>query len=77
MINASDGLNLLNAGQTDEALGTLQKTLALAPNFWIAHLFASSAYMEKGMYPEAIAEARKARELNGVSSQPIAFLGYA
>ena len=40
-------------------------------------MFASSAYIEKGMFPEAIAEARKARELSGVSTQPIALLGYA
>ena len=43
----------------------------------MAHLFASSAYIEKGMYSEAIAEARKARELSGVSTHPIAFGGYA
>jgi Flp pilus assembly protein TadD len=29
------------------------------------------------MFPEAVAEARKARELSGVSSYPTAFLGYA
>ena len=40
-------------------------------------MFASSAYIEKGMFPEGIAEARKARELSGVSTQPIALLGYA
>ena len=40
-------------------------------------MFASSAYIEKGMFPEDIAEARKARELSGVSTQPIALLGYA
>jgi len=40
-------------------------------------MFASSAYIEKGMFPEAIAEARKARELSGVSTHPpysIAFI---
>src|SRR4029077_14456187 len=47
------------------------------PNFWFAHMFASSAYIEKGMFADAIAEARKARELNSANSQPIAFLGYA
>lgn len=29
------------------------------------------------MYREAVAEARRARELNSVSSGPVAFLGYA
>jgi len=55
----------------------LQKTIELEPNFGFAHLFASSAYIEKGMYSEAIAEARKASELNPANSHSIAFLGYA
>jgi len=49
----------------------------MEPNFYVAHLFASSAYTEKGMFAEAIAEARTARKLNPVSSLPTAFLGYA
>jgi len=40
-------------------------------------MFASSAYIEKGMFAEAVAEARKARELNSANSQPAAQLGYA
>ncbi|MBA2525782.1 MAG: hypothetical protein H0V18_08375 [Pyrinomonadaceae bacterium] len=36
-----------------------------------AHTFAASAYIEKGMYSEAIAEARKASELSE-SSNPTA-----
>src|SRR5581483_4081148 len=76
IINTSEGLYLLHAGRTDEALATLQKTFELDPNFWLAHVFLSSAYIEKGMYSEAIAEARKAKEHSG-STQPTAFLGYA
>jgi Flp pilus assembly protein TadD len=50
----------------------------MAPNYYFAHFFASSAYIEKGMFPEAIAEAQKARELSGATnSHPMAFLGYA
>jgi Flp pilus assembly protein TadD len=55
----------------------LQKTSELDANYWLPHLFASSAYIEEGMYSEAIAEARQARELSGASTTPIAFLGYA
>src|SRR5437588_10298960 len=33
--------------------------------------------MAKGMYVEAAAEARRARELNDLSAQPGAYLGYA
>jgi Flp pilus assembly protein TadD len=40
-------------------------------------MFASSAYIEKGMLSEAVAEARKAKELNGVNSQGAAQLAYA
>ncbi len=72
-----EGQYLNFAGQTDEALAGLQKTLEMEPNFYVAHLFASSAYSEKGMFAEAIVEARTARKLNPVSSLPIAFLGYA
>ncbi|MDQ3666610.1 MAG: protein kinase [Acidobacteriota bacterium] len=77
IINATEGLILIHAGRTDEGLAALQKTSELDPNYWLAHLFASSAYIDKGMYPEAVVEARKARELSGVSSQPIAYAGYA
>ncbi len=76
-INAFEGQFLIHAGQTDEALARLQKTFELGPNFWMAHLFASSAYIEKGMLAEAGDEARKARELSGASTHPIAFLGYS
>ena len=75
--NALEGQFLLHAGQTDEALARLQKTFDLEPNFWLAHLFAASAYIEKGMFQEAVAEARNAREISGVSTHPIAFEGYA
>jgi tetratricopeptide (TPR) repeat protein len=40
-------------------------------------MFASSAYIAKGMFAEAVVEARKARELNGANSQPAGQLGYA
>jgi serine/threonine-protein kinase len=77
IINATEGLILIHAGRTDEGLAVLQKTSELDPTYWLAHLFASSAYIEKGMFAEAVTEARRARELSGVSSQPIAYAGYA
>jgi Flp pilus assembly protein TadD len=76
-INANEGQFLIHAGRTDEALASLQKTFELDPNFWLAHLYASSAYIEKGMFEEAIAQARKAQELSGGHNQAIAFEGYA
>ena len=70
VVNALEGQFLLHAGRVDEALDSLHKTSELEPNFWMAHFFASSAYIEKGMYPEAIAEAQKEKELNGVITIP-------
>ncbi len=76
--NALEGQFLIHAGRTDEALARLQKTLELDQNYFLAHLFAASAYIEKGMFPEAIAEAHKAREVSGATNtHPMAFLGYA
>jgi len=49
----------------------------MEPNYFLAHLYAASAYIEKGMYPEAIGEARRAREIAGARSTYLeAFLGY-
>ena len=75
--NALEGELLTYAGRTDEALDRLQKTFELDPNLGFAHIFASSAYIEKGMYGEAITEARRAKELSPVSTYPLALLGYA
>ncbi|MDQ3750055.1 MAG: protein kinase [Acidobacteriota bacterium] len=75
-INALEAQFLLHAGQTDEALARLQRTFELDPNFWMAHTFAASAYTEKGMYGEAAAEARKARDVYD-SSRSASFLGFA
>lgn len=72
-----EGQFLTYAGQADEALARLQKALELEPNSWFAHLGVSSAYIEKGMFSEAVAEARKARVVNSVNSQPVVLLSYA
>ncbi len=76
-INALEGLFLLHAGQTDEAIDSLQRTLELDPNYRLAHVFAARAYSEKGMFAEAVAESSKGRDLSAVSSEPIAFGAYA
>jgi TolB-like protein/DNA-binding winged helix-turn-helix (wHTH) protein/Tfp pilus assembly protein PilF len=77
-INALEGQFLIHAGRTDEALTRLQETLEMDSNYYLAHLYFSSAYIEKGMYSEAISEARRAREISGArSTYAEAFLGYA
>jgi len=60
-INGLEGQFLIHAGRTDEALTRLQETLEMVPNYFLARFYASSAYIEKGMYSEAISEARRAR----------------
>jgi DNA-binding winged helix-turn-helix (wHTH) protein/TolB-like protein/Tfp pilus assembly protein PilF len=67
---AIEGQCLLHAGRTDEALDHLKKAWELEPNFWMPHLFAASAYIEKGMYAEAIAESDKEKELSGFNTVP-------
>jgi TolB-like protein/Tfp pilus assembly protein PilF len=75
-INALEAQFLLHAGRTDEALARLQKTLELDPNFWLARLFIISTYIEKGMYGEAVAASRSARDVYD-STRAVSFLGYA
>jgi len=74
--NALAGQFLLHAGRTDEALERLRKTLELDPNYWLGLFFLASAYIEKGMYPEAVAAARQAGEVYD-SPRSISFLGFA
>lgn len=77
-INALEAQFLIHAGRTDEALTRLQETLEMDSNYFLAHLYTSSAYIEKGMYSEAVSEARRARELSGArSTHSDAFLGYS
>jgi TolB-like protein/DNA-binding winged helix-turn-helix (wHTH) protein/Tfp pilus assembly protein PilF len=77
-ISALEGSFLIHAGRTDEALTRLHETMELDPNYFLAHLIASTGYILKGMYSEAISEARRAREISGArSSYAEAVLGYA
>lgn len=73
---ALEGQFLCHAGKFDEALDRLTKTFELAPNFWMPHLFASAVYLKKEMYPEALAEARKARALSTASTYSLGTESY-
>jgi len=76
-VSSLSGQFLLHAGKPDEALVRLKETFSLAPNFWFPHVFASSAYFEKGMYAESIAEAQRASELSKFQTVSITFEGVA
>jgi eukaryotic-like serine/threonine-protein kinase len=51
------------AGQYDRALEQCQRALELDPNFFLAYYFRGRSYERKGMFPQAIAEFRKASTL--------------
>ena len=76
-LNALEGQFLNYAGKPDEALVRLHETFELAPGFWFPHIFASGVYLDKGMFAEAVAEARRAKELQGVQTVSASYEGYA
>ena len=70
--NSLEGQFLFYAGQPDEAVSRLNKTLELDPNFWHSHLILAGVYTENGTFAEAVAEAEKAARLSGGNSQAVA-----
>jgi tetratricopeptide (TPR) repeat protein len=76
-INALEAQFLIHAGRTDEAIDRLQKTSELDSNYWFAYQQAESAYIEKGMFAEAVVAARKGLELYAANSRLISYLAYA
>ena len=66
--------HLSDARRYDEAFAQYRRVLVRNPNFEYAHLALSWAYGSKGMYSEAIDEARKALEMN-VGSSTKGYLG--
>jgi eukaryotic-like serine/threonine-protein kinase len=71
------GISLYFSGQSDQAIEQLQKTTAKDANFWQPHHWLSQVYAQKRMYPEALVQAQKARELQGVGSAWLARYIYA
>jgi tetratricopeptide (TPR) repeat protein len=75
-INALEARMLHYAGRSDEAVEKARQTLELDPNYWFAHMWASAAYTEKGMFAEAVAAVHQARQLWRTGSHASAFEGY-
>jgi TolB-like protein/Flp pilus assembly protein TadD len=63
-IGTDHGAALVFARRYDEAIAQLKSTIVREPNFSRAHSYLGWAYGLKGMYTEAVAEARTALELN-------------
>ena len=68
---AGEGQFLLHAGQVDEALSRLGKLSELEPNFWMPYMIIAGAYIEKGMFTEAVAASRREYELSGQNVYPV------
>lgn len=71
---AMQGLILIRANQNDEGLAVLQKILEQEPGYSSAHSYSINGYTKKGMFPEAVASARRAREFSNNSPLSIGFL---
>ncbi|MBZ5624173.1 MAG: winged helix-turn-helix domain-containing protein [Acidobacteriia bacterium] len=77
LMNAMEGQYLLHAGRTDEAIARLRETIELDPKSRAAHWFLANAYIDKGSFAEAVAEAAAARALCPSNTQMIATESYA
>jgi Flp pilus assembly protein TadD len=64
IINTDDAVFHLSAGQTDEAIQQLQRTIDLDPSFSDAHRALAIAYAQQRKFSQATEEARKALALN-------------
>ncbi len=75
--NILEGQILCLAGRDDESLQILRSAVNVNPDFWLAHLFIARTYMNKGMWPDAIAAANKAREITNGNAEATGTVGYA
>jgi TolB-like protein/tetratricopeptide (TPR) repeat protein len=69
--------SLRYAGRLDESIAQSQKALALDPNYGVTRENLGAAYLQKEMYPEAIRELERARDLLGPGPGPVSHLAYA
>src|SRR5207253_1714218 len=64
------------ARQYDRAIEEAKRALELDSHFFRVYGNLGSAYLQKGEYEQAIAALRKAVEVSGMESQPLAHLAY-
>ncbi len=62
--------------EPEAALADLDKTLAISPTFWIAHLARGWLYLNAERFEDAITEFSKARDESEGSLQAVSMLGY-
>jgi tetratricopeptide (TPR) repeat protein len=73
-VNSSLGWRLSRARRHDQAIEQLRKTLEMDPNYGGAYLYLGEAYVQKGMYAEAITALNRAIALS--QDRALVSLGY-
>lgn len=76
-VSSLEGLFLMQAGRPDEAITQFTKASEIDPNFWMPHMFAARAYIDKKMFSEAELSAHRATELSPAQSISIGYESYA
>ncbi len=76
-VSALEGLFLMQAGRPDEAIAQYTKASEIDPNFWMPHLFAARAFIDKNMFHEAEISAHRATELAPAQSISMGYESYA
>ncbi len=77
VINISQGLQYYYERRYDQSIKVNLKTLEMDRNFGLARYFLGLAYVQKGMFREAITALEDAVVLSGCSPETKAALGYA
>ncbi len=75
-MNFSLGWRQYMARHYDQAIEQLHNTLDLDPNFALPHLVLGQTYEQKGAYPQAIAEMKKAATISNASPMVSGSLGH-
>ncbi len=75
--NTLEAQFLIHAHKPDEALDRLRQVLELDSNYWFAYQFLASAYIEKGLYAEAIEAGKKGMETYPANTRNASFVACA
>lgn len=73
---AMEGQIMTFAGQMDRSDLVLRSIIDLDPNFWLAHLFITRNYIEREMWPEALASALRAKEITRGNAEAAGTVAY-
>ncbi len=74
---ALEGQALFFAGRHDDAVEILETTVAMEPNFWLAHLFIARIHLDREDYEGAIRSAATASKITNGNAEAMATIGFA